>query len=205
MQRNVDDYVNLNANNNNFGYNNEYDVEYDSDGTDDMDDESCFYDPDEPSSTRFNIVLCEIYNRNIHGVPSNGSLVDTHYLVSNRFRKFVTDVINDISYYMNAEYIQLTDYNYRKHPTIRNYHNIIENLYYIRPEIAECIYLKDNECVAILKTFWIRIIQRTWRRVLNERKQILKKITALKFIINREIFYKSSICWPTLKGMLCGL
>jgi hypothetical protein len=180
-------------------------VEYDSDGSDDFDDESYFYDPDEPSSTRYNIVLCEIYNRNIHGPPPHGSLVDSHYLVTNRFRKFDIDVINDISYYMNAEYNHLTAYNDKKHPIIRNYHNIIANPYYIRPEIVQCVYLLDNECVAILKTFWIKIIQRTWRRVLNERKKFLKKITTLKFIVNREISCKENIYWPSLKGMLKGL
>jgi hypothetical protein len=207
MIRNDDNNDNINANNNYFGYHNEYDVEYDSDGSDgvDDDDEFNFYGADEPSSTRFNIVFCEIYNRNIHGLPPRGSLVDTHYLVSNRFKNFDTDVLNDISYYMNAEYIQLTSYNDRKHPIIRNYHNIIANPYYIRPEIAQCVYLLDNECVAILKTFWIRIIQRVWKRVFKERKQIIKEKSTLKYITNREISCPKSVYWPGLKGMLHGL
>ena len=205
MIRNVNLYNNNNANNNDNGfgnqYNDEYDSEYDSDGSDIMAG-SNFYAHDEPSRSRFNIVLCEIYNRNIHGPPPNGSLVDTHYLVSHRFKKFKLGMINDISYYMNAEYIQLTAYNDRIHPIIRNYHNIIENPYYIRPEIAECVYLLDNECVAILKTFWIRIIQRTWRRVLKERQQIIREKSSLKYLLNREFSYPKRVYWPSLKGML---
>ena len=133
MQRNDDlienDMFDFNINNGNIEYNdNEYNDEYDSDGSDDMAG-SNFYAPDEPSRTRFNIVLCEIYNRNIHGLPSIGSLVDTHYLVSHIFKNFKISLINDISYYMNAEYIQMTSYGNRKHITIRNYHNIISNPY----------------------------------------------------------------------------
>ena len=203
MLRNGGD--NENGYNNNYahGFDNEYDVEYDSDGSDDM-DEHDFYDPDEPSRTRYNMILCEIYNRNIHGIPDTGSLVDTHYLVTGKFKNIDLDIIIDISDYVNSEYIHI-ETRQKKHPIIRNYRNIIEKPYYIRPEIAECFYLPTNECVAILKTFWIRIIQRVWKRLLKERKQIIKERHSFQFILNREVFNHKRIYWPCLKGMLCGL
>jgi hypothetical protein len=206
MQRNDAFNGNNNGNNANHVFDDEYDVEYDDDGSDDDSelDESYFYAADESSRTRFNIVLCEIYNRNIHGYPSSGSNVDTHYLVSHRFKMLNINLINDIYYFMNAEYMNLTSYNDRNHPTIRNYHNIIQNPYYIRPEIAECHYLKDNECIAILKTFWIRIVQRAWRRVLNERQQIILDKKRSQFSITREIREPKRAYWPSLKGMLCN-
>ena len=46
------------------------------------------------------------------------------------------------------------------HPFIRNYKNIISNTNYIKPEIAEIFYLSGDECISILKTFWIRIFVR---------------------------------------------
>lgn len=62
-----------------------------------------------------------------------------------------------------------------KHPFIRNYRQIVLRPGYIQPEIAECIILPSGESVAILKTFWIRIIQRAWRRVVLERAATMKK------------------------------
>jgi len=87
------------------------------------------------------------------------------------------------------------------HPFIRNYKKIISNKNYIKPEIAECFYLSGDECVAILKTFWIRIVQRAWKRVFAERTRIIslrKTINALK---TREIYGK----WPDVCCYLPGL
>lgn len=203
MQRNDD----LNQNNV-FDFNinianDEYNDEYESDGSDDM-DERYFYDPDEPSRTRYNIIMCEIYNRNIHGIPETGSLVDTHYLVTGKFKNIDLDIINDICDYLNSEYIHIIP-SKKRHPIIRNYRNIIEKPYYIRPEIGECIYLPTNECIAILKTFWIRIIQRNWRRVLKERIQIIKERSSYQFILKREILTPKNVYWPSLRGLLYNL
>jgi hypothetical protein len=52
------------------------------------------------------------------------------------------------------------------HPYIRNYNHINKNILQI--QIAEKIILKGGECVAILKTFWIKIIQRTWKKVFRK-------------------------------------
>jgi hypothetical protein len=208
MPRNDD----LNENNlfnirNNYD-NNEYYVEYDTDGSadDDMDEyeHDNFYEPDEPSRTRFNIILCEIYNRNIHGVPYAESAVDTHYLVSSKFKNIDINLINEISDYMKAEYLNLNR-EFRKHKNIRNYHNIITRPNYIKPEIAECIYLPHDECVAILKTFWIRIIQRNWKRILKERQQIVKERNSIQYLMKREICANKRTYWPCLKGMLSNI
>ena len=62
-----------------------------------------------------------------------------------------------------------------EHPTIMNYKKIVTRKNYIKPEIAEC-YLKKGILVAILKTFWLRIFQRTWRRTFAKRLSALKNI-----------------------------
>ena len=50
-----------------------------------------------------------------------------------------------------------------RHPTIRNYFNIRKRG--LKPDIAQNIILSGGEKVSIIKTIWIRIIQRTWKRV----------------------------------------
>jgi hypothetical protein len=68
----------------------------------------------------------------------------------------------------------MSNYN-NNHPSIRNYKHIISRPNYIKPEIAEYITLPTQEVVAILKTFWIRIIQRAWKKTYHSRKNVIRK------------------------------
>ena len=94
------------------------------------------------------------------------------------------------------------------HPTIRNYHNIIKHPNYIKPEIGEYIILPTEEAIAILKTFWLRIIQKKWKNVFQERKNIIKQRCNLLNLLTRELsinvinLYRNL---PGLKGMLSKL
>jgi hypothetical protein len=63
------------------------------------------------------------------------------------------------------------------HPLVRNYRKIVKKC--LRFEIAECITLSGGECIAIIKTFWIKIIIRTFknafkRKMWNKYSQRLK-------------------------------
>lgn len=44
-----------------------------------------------------------------------------------------------------------------------------------------------GEYIVLLKTFWLRIVQRTWRRIMRERREIIKKRGSLQNIQYREI------------------
>ena len=92
-----------------------------------------------------------------------------------------------------------------KHPFIRNYRQIVLRPEYIQPEIAQCIVLSSGESVAILKTFWIRIVQRTWKRVFLERTALMKKRCSPSELYYRSIRGKWSCSMPGLCGMLSGL
>jgi hypothetical protein len=161
-------------------------------------------EPEEPSLTRYNIILCEIYNSKMHGSLENSSKEENiGFLVCCRFKKLDIGLIEDISSELIGGY----------HPSIRNsnhniyrnYRNIISRPNYFKPEIAQCVYLESLHCVAILKTFWIKLIQRTWKRIVAERKRILNERCSVKSLRHREINGK----WPTtcnylpsFKGML---
>jgi hypothetical protein len=97
---------------------------------------------------------------------------------------------------------------YEKHPTIRNYHNIISRKDYIRKEIGQCIVLPTQETIAILKTFWLRIIQRKWKNIFKERQIILKKRNLPASLYKREIipnWFLEELRLPGLRGMLYNL
>ena len=58
----------------------------------------------------------------------------------------------------------------------------------------------------ILKTFWIRIIQRTWKRIFRERQETLLKRRTLQNLRNFELRGKhlpNIHVLPTMYGMLC--
>ena len=183
-------------------------------------------------SRRFQIVLCELHNPTVHGYDEQSDPeVAGHYLIhskydcidsnSNSYSYSYDSDNSDNSNYSDEEDENECDIYYvmqhfkshirhnivpsferSKHPFIRNYKMIVSNENYIKPEIAECLYLSGEECVAILKTFWLRLVQRAWRRVFNERKQILARRMRPDALRQREIHGKWVQNLPGLHGML---
>jgi len=161
------------------------------------------YEPEEESLTRYNIILCELYNSKIHGTLDNKKEENIGYLVCCRFKNLHTELIEDMSSELVVAH-HLTIRN-GEHDIYRNYRNIIARPDYFKPEIAQCIYLESQHCVAILKTFWIKMIQRKWKKIFKERQRVLKERCNLMSIKYREINGKwPSTCnyYPSLKGML---
>lgn len=119
--------------------------------------------------------------------------------------------INDEIEFLKETYTNPANFDPRYfgyHPTIRNYHNIISKSDYIKPEIGEYIILPTQEAIAILKTFWIRIIQKKWKKVFQERKNIISKRCHLSNLKIREIrgrWPETCANLPGLKGMLRDL
>lgn len=197
-------------NNNGNRYNsNEYEdngnnAEYDDDS--DTDDD-IIYDPDEASQTRYNIVLCELHNPKIHGIDP-ASNVSLHYLVDCRFKELNMEIINANASIITNVYSRLItnrDSRTNSHPIYKNYANIVARNTYIKPEIAECMYLETQECVAVLKTCWIRLIQRTWKNVMRKRADVIQKRTNPRALYNRQItgnWPSECAIYPGLRGML---
>ena len=173
------------------------------------------------------LVLCELHFVSIHGKDETSDpFIDNHYIVYGKFnphtglRLYNSDSDYDSDYDSDSDnecntikyglrflrkcYEELTMHGpnmFDEHPTIRNYYNIISKLYYIKPEIAQCILLPTNEMIAIVKTFWLRIIQRTWKKIYKERIKLMKQLMNPSKIYTREIG-KHVISLPGIKGML---
>lgn len=149
--------------------------------------------------TNFEMVICELHNKYLHGLNEESDpTISGHYIIAYRANCetanmnylnldipfysssernqniSLNQIINDFESMYKRKYILWKGYpkynTYCKHPIIRNYKNIIENENYIKPEIAKRFYLKGGECVAILKTFWIKIIQRVWKKFIKREK-----------------------------------
>jgi hypothetical protein len=153
-----------------------YNSEDDTDVESEIDNQ--IYEPEEPSLTKYNIALCEKYNRQNHGNVDGE--INNHYLTLIRFTT------------LDNNYIMMLRRNYP----------------FGKIEIAECLYLSSDHCISILKTHWLRLIQKTWKKIFKNRKlTILRRLypNALKY---REIYGKwpnSCNSFPSLKGMLSNL
>jgi hypothetical protein len=144
------------------------------------------YEPEEPSLTKYNLAICQLYNEQYHG-ETNG-LVRYHYLVRSRIKVYQS--LEDIN-----DYLKLIN-------GLGMFGN--DN----RLEIADCRYLTTYECVAIIKTIWIKLIQRKWRQIYKERNCVVSKRTQYASIKYREKYGRwPDTCsyLPRLKGMLSDL
>lgn len=189
-------------------YNEENDLEIDSSDEGYVEDTELFqlnaYQAEEISRTKFNIVICQLYNSKKDGIPDANSGVEYHFITNDRFK--IYDIVF-INYFAEGyhEYNVENITEITPHSIFRNYTNIVLRPDNIKPEIAECFYLSDGECVAILKTFWIKIIQRKWKNILAKRREIIKLRCQIKSILYREIngkWPRNCLEYPGLKGMM---
>ena len=165
-------------------------------------------------NSKYNLMLCELHHPSIHGKDANSdSNIETHYLVYNRYdgisglpfdlddepddnSVFVdddiyNDIYDDIAFLNNIYNARLVR-RQLQHPTIRNYKNIASKPNYIKPEIGQYIILPTQEAIAILKTFWLRIIQKKWKKIYQERKRIINTRQYPSSLYHRQIYGK----WP---------
>jgi len=180
-------------------------------------------------NNKYDLVLCELYNRNIHGLSDDTiQEVDGHYLVLNKFNgktnrlldedEYDTDdnltdsddsdtVISTISEFASMYNEYYVD-NIVDHIIIRNYQNIINKPNYIKPEIAQCIILETGHSIAIIKTLWIKFIQRKWKKIYEERKIIMRRRMSPSSLSTRELTGRwPSYCiyLPSIQGILYDL
>ena len=173
------------------------------------------------------LVICEIFNKQIHGFDDNNDpTVLGHYIVCQNFSRNDTEIDTDsetnsetsdstdsTSIFNNTNtvlnmykrhYRTLND-NLKSHTLIRNYNHIITRPHYIQLQIAKVIYLSGLECVAILKTFWLKLIQRTWQKIYKQRCDIIALRKSPSSQAYRERHGKwADNCFklPSLRGMM---
>jgi hypothetical protein len=195
------DNINNFSFNNNENYSNASEINNDDNDNDNDDYVDNYYIEDEPSRTKYNLLLCELYNTRIHGDIDTTNIYN-YYLVIWKYKTFNIEYINEDCETTHNEYLYLMN---QTHSIYRNYENIVKSEKYIQPEIAECIVLESGHTVAVKKTIWLRLIQRCWKNIFRKRKNIFQKRCSLASILYREIHGQwPADCriMPTLQGML---
>ena len=147
----------------------------------------------------YELAICELYNKKIHGFDKNSDKnIDSHFLCH------YIDSSDDNNIEEIVQVFQRDGGNFREHEFIRNYRIITNKLNY-NPQIAEIFYLSGDECVAVLKTFWLKIVQRCWKRVYLSRMKSIKERTLLKSLYFKEINGKWPNTMPSITGMFYNL
>ena len=176
--------------------------DYDSDDYDSDDYEENVYDCDEISATKYNIVLCELFNNKLHGNTNED--VCNHYLLINRIKKLDLDFIDSWVAPLNQDYIDRQE-QITPHKFIRNYKNMITQPNYIKPEIGKIINLSTGHSVCVIKTMWLRVVQRAWKRLFKERNQVIQMRCRFQSLKHREItgvWPENCRYWPSFQGLL---
>lgn len=99
--------------------------------------------------------------------------------------------------FFQYRFTDITDY-------LNNYSILYQN-HIVQPEIMQ-LKIDDNMIYnVVIKTFWLKIIQRNWKRVYKERKDIIKNTGSLfNYIKNNELGIRQRSL-PQLHGMLSHL
>jgi trehalose/maltose hydrolase-like predicted phosphorylase len=91
------------------------------------------------------------------------------------------------------------------HKMIRNYSNIVRHENYIQPQIALCIELPTGENITIIKTIWIKLIQRAWKRVYKRRQSVINGRTMIESLNCRRLTGNWPEMYREMPGIKCLL
>ena len=157
---------------NNTIYNNDNSNDNSNDNNNDNDNEFEYKSTD-ISKTKYNLVFCELDNNSLNKQPwysiNTNKRLYYHYILILRFKQLLN--VDDLESYMRCYGIgyEFED-NFSELSPIKNFENIVTNEWYIKPEIAQCILLESGHTVCIIKTFWLKLIQRKWKNIIKLRK-----------------------------------
>jgi len=157
------------------------------------------------------LAICAIFNPELHGHDTLSS--------PNIENQYIVHTIIDIEDFYSNDYKQSLNQHKREykswilnkrennetinHPNIRNYKNIIcKSVNYKINIVRDEILNPGQEQIAYINTFWLKIIQRKWRKVYNERKRILQIRKSFHTLRKREMtgkWPKEAYIWPKFK------
>jgi hypothetical protein len=153
----------------------------------------------------YELAYCELHNPQFHGGNydnEDDKLMCGKYLYINKVRPlFPSNNSNIQRGYRNTNLINELRYMRRNnvitnvyHPTIRNYSNIICKRDYRNAQIVQRIRGPGPYSSAVIKTHYLRLLQRKWKRIYAEKQRLIalrKNPRAIRF---REL----NGCWSKL-------
>jgi hypothetical protein len=128
--------------------------------------------------------VCEFYNPYLHG-PCEPPVSDYFFYTC---QVHVTDLYDNSVFEYLSEYPGTLEYagNVRAYWDITSRPGMYPMLEIVQPIVLE----PGGECVAVIKTFWLRLLQRKWKRIFAERRRRLSQLLQPYGLIKRECGFK---------------
>ena len=134
------------------------------------------------------LLIPEIYNKYFHGktldsdpnIDGQFLVLQTFYINPNNNNNNNNNIIIEFFNYVNnlckfyKKYYEkkLYEIHLPPHTVLRNYHIIIKHPSYLNLQIGQVYYLKGDECVCVIKTIWLKVVQRAWKKIYKIRNEI---------------------------------
>jgi hypothetical protein len=149
----------------------------------------------------FKLAICELHIPDLHNYMGfDDDEIFSHYMVTSIINPedFYNDDYKDDIAILKECYTMWLYQPHRNegtmilgddisHPLIRNYRAIIDNGNYIKLDIVNVDNYGDADFVATIKTFWLRLIQRKWKRIYKERRHFIMERIRFGSLRQREI------------------
>ena len=160
-----------------------------SDTDTDTDDESVDDASVDATTSGAQLTVCELYYGGMHGTKSN----DGAFLVYSVYSGDQTGTKRALK---DARMIRRENREYAvthcvlNHSTIRNYSVLLKSGAFVSPQIAKCMCLPSGELVAVLKTCYLKIFQRTWKRYYKQKMAELETRKSIHSILKMRLYRK---------------
>jgi hypothetical protein len=118
--------------------------------------------------SKYKLVLAQPFMKNVHGYDEKSSKdIQQHFICHFIFKR---NLINELRMKSNSR-----SYTFYKHYKVQGL------------QIAEILYLPyGNECVAICKTFWLKIFIRVCKLRMQKIIEKQKRMKNIKYLMQRE-------------------
>lgn len=140
------------------------------------------------NNSKYKLAICHLFHPTLHGYTENSDtnilgqyLVFWEVNINIYFNNYYNIYLNDLKHFYNSIILNFP------HPIIRNYINIIKSENYIKLDIVKIDTLNGLEEVSYIKTFWLKLIQRKWKKIYYNRNLLIKKMCNPKYLLKREI------------------
>jgi hypothetical protein len=146
------------------------------------------------NNSKFTLGICEIFHPQLYGFTNNSYLhINNHFMVYTTITR--ADFLHMNYYDLMDNMLNINSYYNKRvslveHPIIRNYNNIINNENSVKIDIIEIIEMPGKEITACIKTIWLKLLQRRWKRIFHERKNKIQKLKNIRILRERETYGK---------------
>ena len=177
---------------------NQNNLDSDSDLDSDSEESNSYISENDDSVPKYCLGLCILWSKDIHGHNNSSSTgIETHWLLHEEIMldEFYEQDLDWIeNYRQNIEgYLSMMSQNLSMHhPLLRNYTDIVSRPLNPKIDIIIKEYLPGQEAVAYIKTFWLRLIQKRWKKIYHNRKFIIRNRCNIENLRYRQIHGK----WP---------